>query len=168
MLFLIVLIFNMILPLEDSNKITIATKYRANCSNYICSNADMNFMNIRIIIPIFSLIAIMLLSFESFGQSPVNFKEREQARADSIRKVDRDLKKRQESKDKYRMNNAKDASKETKEKARELKRVERDASNASDQAKKALKDEKKAQRSRKKANDQAKKASEARDKSDRN
>jgi len=110
----------------------------------------------------------MLLSFESYGQASANLNEREQARADSIRKVDRDLNIRQESKDKYRMDNAKDESKETKAKAKKLKRIERDASDASNQAKKALNDEKKAQRLRKKANQQAIRASEARDKSDRN
>ena len=134
----------------------------------ICSNADLYFMKIRIIIPIFFLAVITLLSFESYAQNPVNLREREQVRADSIRKVDRDLRKQQESKDKNAMNDAKDARKETKGKAKELKRVERDASNASDQAKKALKDEKKAQRARKEANKQAKKALEAKDKSDRN
>ena len=125
-------------------------------------------MKIRIIIPIFCLIAISVLSSESYGQAPVNLKANEQTRADSIRRIDLDLKKQQESKDKYMMNDAKDASKETKEKARELKRVERDASNASNQAKKALKDEKKAQRARRAANQQAKKAMEAKYKSDRN
>jgi len=125
-------------------------------------------MKKRIIIPIFSLIAITLLSFESYGQATVNLKEREQVRADSIRSIDLDLKRLQESKDNYRMNDVKDASKETKEKARELKRIERDASDASRQSKRALKNEKKAQRSRKKADKQAKKALEARDKSDRN
>jgi hypothetical protein len=125
-------------------------------------------MKIRTIILIFSLSSIMLLSFESYGQASANLKESEQARADSIRKVDRDLNIRQESKDKYRMDNAKDESKETKAKAKKIKRIERDASDASNQAKKALKDEKKAQRLRKKANQQAIRASDARDKSDRN
>ena len=125
-------------------------------------------MKIRTIISLFSLSSAMLLSFESYGQTPANLKEREQAIADSIRKVDRDLNKRQESKDKYVMDNAKDESKETKAKAKKLKRIERDASDASNQAKKALNDEKKAQRLRKKANQQAIRASEARDKSDRN
>ena len=110
----------------------------------------------------------MLLSFESYGQDPVNLRDQEQARADSIRRINLDLKKRQESNDKYRISDAKDASKETKAKAKKLKRIERDASNASDQSKKALKDEKRAQRSRQRANSQAKKAMEARDKSDRN
>jgi hypothetical protein len=110
----------------------------------------------------------MLLSFESFGQAPAELKESELARTDSIRKAERNLMQKQESKDKYMMDNAKEESKETKAKAKQLKRIERDATNASDETKKALKDEKKAQRSRKKANQQAKRASEARDKSDRN
>jgi len=125
-------------------------------------------MKIRTIIPILFLFTGMLLSFVSYGQSPVNLKEREQARADSIRKLDQDLKQQQETKDKNRMDNAKDENKETRAKAKQSKRIERDASNASDATKKALKDERKAQRARKKANQQAKKASEARDKSDRN
>lgn len=125
-------------------------------------------MKIRTIIPIFSLITAVLLSFESFGQDPVDLKTREKARADSIRKIDQNLQNQQESKDKYMMDNAKDASKDTKAKAKEAKRVEQDATNASDQSKKALKQEKRAQRTRSKANQQAKKASDARDKSDNN
>jgi len=128
----------------------------------------MYFMRIRTIISMFSLLTATLLSIESYGQAPDNLKQRERARADSIRKIDQNLQQKQESKDKYRMDNAKDASKETKARAKQEKRVARDASDASDQSKKALKDEKKAQRSRKKADQQAKKASEARDKSDRN
>ena len=124
-------------------------------------------MKIRTIIPIFSLITAALLSFESYGQVPAGLKKREQARADSIRKIDQDLQ-QQESKDKYVIENAKDANKETKAKAKQIKRVERDAANASDETKKALREEKKAQRARKQANQQARKASEARDKSDKN
>ena len=125
-------------------------------------------MKIITIIPIFSFIAATLLSFESFGQDPLDLKTRENARADSIRRIDQNLQNQQQSKDKYRMDNAKDASKETKAKAKEAKRVGRDATDASDQSKKALKQEKKAQRTRSKANQQAKKASDARDKSDNN
>ena len=125
-------------------------------------------MKFRTIIPIFSLVTVILISLESFGQTPAELKESEQVSTDSIRKADRNLMQRQESKDKYMMDNAKDERKETKSKAKQIKRIERDASNASDETKKALKDEKKAQRSRKKANQQAKRASEARDKSDRN
>jgi hypothetical protein len=122
-------------------------------------------MKTRSIISIFSLITAMLLSFESFGQ---DFKTREQLRTDSIRKIDQKLQNQGESKDQYKMDNAKDASNDTKAKANEAKRVEKDATNASDQSKKALKQEKRAQRTRGKADQQAKKASEARDKSDNN
>jgi hypothetical protein len=122
-------------------------------------------MKIKTIISIFSLITATLLSFESFGQ---DLKTREQARTDSIRKIDQNLQNQQQSKDQYRMDNAKDASNDTKAKAKEAKRVEQDATNASDQSKKALKQEKRAQKSRSKADQQAKKASKARDKSDNN
>jgi hypothetical protein len=122
-------------------------------------------MKVRTIISIFSLITATLLSFESFGQ---DLKTREQARTDSIRKIDQNLQNQQQSKDQYRMDNAKDASNDTKAKAKEAKRVEQDATNASDQSKKALKQEKRAQKSRSKADQQAKKASKARDKSDNN
>lgn len=124
-------------------------------------------MKIRAIISTFSLLCATLLSFDSYAQDPVDFNKREQARADSIRKIDQNLQ-QQESKDKYRMDNAKDAKKETRAKSKQVNRVARDASDASNQSKKALKSEKKAQRSRKNANSQAKKASDARDKSDRN
>jgi hypothetical protein len=122
-------------------------------------------MKIRTVISIFSLITV---AFLSFGQDPFSLKARDQARADNIRKVDQNLQNQQESKDKSRMDNAKDASIDTKAKAKEAKRVEQDATNASDQSKKALKQEKRAQRTRSKANQQAKKASDARDKSDNN
>lgn len=125
-------------------------------------------MKIRTIISVFSLLTATLLSLESYGQDPVDLKRREEARTDSIRKIDQNLQQQQESKDKYRMDNAKDAKKEAKAKARQEKRVQRDATNASDQSKKALRAERRAQRSRKNANQQSKKASEARDKSDRN
>jgi len=125
-------------------------------------------MKIRTIIPVFSLIAATLLSFESFGQDPLDLKTRENARADSIRRIDQNLQNQQQSKDKYKMDNAKDASNDAKAKAKEAKRVEQDATNASDQSKKALKQEKRAQRTRGKADKQAKKASDARDKSDKN
>lgn len=157
----------MVYPLEDLKKSTVATKSIVSVLIYICSHADVYIMRIKIIVPIFFLAAITLLSFESYGQEPADLRKSEQARVDSIRKVDRDLKK-QASDDKDRMNDAKDASKELKEKAKESKRIQRDASDASDQAKKSLKDEKRAQRLRKKANQQAKRATEARDKSDRN
>lgn len=120
------------------------------------------FMKIRTIISIFSLITGMLLSVESFGQ---DFKTREQARADSIRQIDQKLQNQDKSKDQYKMDNAKDASNDTKAKSNEAKRVEKDATNASNQSKKALKQEKRAQRTRSKADQQAKKASDARDKS---
>jgi hypothetical protein len=125
-------------------------------------------MKIRTIISVCSLVTATLLTFESYGQNPIDLKKREQARSDSIRKIDQNLQQQDESKNKYRMDNAKDASEETKAEAKQEKRVERDASNASYQSKKALKKEKKAQRSRKQADKQSKKASEARDKSNSN
>jgi len=110
----------------------------------------------------------MFLSIESSGQDPLDLKTRENAREDSIRKIDQNLQNQQESKDKYKMDNAKDASNDTKAKAKEAKRLEKDATNASDQSKKALRQEKKAQRTRANADEQAKKASTARDKSNSN
>lgn len=132
---------------------------------HVCSYADVNYMRIRKIIPIISLITATFLSFISYGQDPVRA---DKARADSTLKMDRDLQRQQEAKDKTRIDNAKDASTDTKGKADEAKRIEKDASDASNQSKKALKEEKKAQRARHKADKQAKRAEDARVKSEKN
>ena len=118
-------------------------------------------MKTRIIISIFSLITATLISYESYGQDPVDLNRIENAPADTIQKIDQNLHKKM-------MDDAKVVSDEAEEKAKEAKRIEQDASDAAEQSRKALKEEKKAQRARDKANMQAKKAAKAREKSDRN
>lgn len=132
---------------------------------HVCSYADANYMKIRKFIPIISLITATFLSFVSYGQDPVRS---DKARADTTLRMERDMQRQQEAKDKTRMDKAKDASIDTKEKADEAKRIGKEASDASNQSKKALKDEKKAQRARERANKQAKRAEAARVKSDKN
>jgi hypothetical protein len=73
---------------------------------------DANFMKIRTTISIFFLLVATLLSLKSYGQDPVNLKTSEQARADSIRMVDQEMQ-RQGTRDKYRMDNAKNANRES-------------------------------------------------------
>lgn len=120
-------------------------------------------MKLRKIISVFSIIAATLVSFESYGQDSTDINKINRAQADSIQKKNQDMQYH-----KNVMDNAKEASDESKSKAKEAKRVEKDATDASDQSKKALKEEKKAQRAREKANRQAKKAAQAREKSDKN
>lgn len=125
-------------------------------------------MNIKTIFSLFSLLIITLIAVNSYGQDPVNMQNKEKARGDSLQKMNDYLNKNQETRDAYRMDNAKEAKKVSKAKSKRVQQIENDADNASDQSKKALRAEKKAQSSRKKANQQARKASDARDKSDRN
>lgn len=76
--------------------------------------------------------------------------------------------KQQQADDKERLDNAKEARKETKSDAKITQQVNRDAMKASKESKKAYRSEKQAQKSRSSATKQAKKAADARDKSDSN
>lgn len=74
----------------------------------------------------------------------------------------------QSRKDENRMADAKHDRKQTKAKAKNAQRIEREANDAARQSKSALRAERKAQKSRKLADKLAKRASDARDKSDKN
>jgi len=118
-------------------------------------------MKIKVFISILSIITAILISFTSYGQDPIDLNRIENVSEDTIQKIDQGLHKKM-------MDDAKVASDEAEEKAREAKRIEQDASEAAEQSKKALREEKKAQRARERANNQAKKAVKAREKSDQN
>lgn len=134
---------------------------------YICPSLmkDNNFMNLKTIILTLTLGALSLCTYNIYGQDHTRT---EHNSMDSIQKANKKMQEQQKAKDERTMENAKDASKETKARAKEARRVEQDASDASSESKKALKTEKKAQKARKNADEQAKKAVEAREKSDNN
>jgi hypothetical protein len=114
------------------------------------------------------LSALSLFSYELYGQERTEMSKQERDRLDSLQKVDIQVQEQQKADDKNAMDDAKSATIQTKAKAKEAQRVERDANAASVESKKALKMEKNAQKARKNADQQSQKASEARDKSDKN
>lgn len=110
-----------------------------------------------------------LFTYELYGQEqPSEMSKSEQNRMDSLKKVDAKIQQQQNAADEKTINDAKEASKETKANAKEAKRIEQDANNASNESRKALKSEKKAQKARKNADKQATKAEDARQKSNNN
>jgi hypothetical protein len=115
-----------------------------------------------------TLSALSLFAYNLYGQERTEMSKLERDRMDSLQKVDLKVQEQQKAEDKVAIDNAKNASIETKAKAKEAQRVEREASAASNESRKALKMEKNAQKARKNADQQSQKASEARDKSDKN
>lgn len=99
----------------------------------------------------------LLLSNKSFAQSTGSNTSDSLA----IRKIEKEN-------DSNRIASAKEARRETKAKAKEAKRIQRDADDAAKQSKEALKAEERAQQSRKDADAQSKKALDARAKSNEN
>ena len=124
-------------------------------------------MKLRSSILTITLSAMSLCTFQLYGQTGEVSKS-EQHRADSLANQKKEMAQEQKAIDEVKMDNVKDASKETKKIAKEAQRVEREASAASRESKNALKAEKKAQKSRKAADKQAQKAEDARVKSDKN
>lgn len=105
--------------------------------------------------------AVSLLTYSLYGQIG-------SSASNDTTQVTREELKQQKASDKARMDDAKDARKETRSDAKVTQQVNRDAMNASRESKKAYRNEKQAQKSRKNADKQAKKASDARLKSDNN
>jgi hypothetical protein len=115
-----------------------------------------------------TLSTLSLFAYYLYGQDRTEMSKLERDRMDSLQKVDLKVQEQQIAEDKNAIDNAKNASIQTKAKAKEAQRVERDASAASSESKKALKMELNAQKARKNADQQSQKASDARDKSDKN
>jgi hypothetical protein len=99
-----------------------------------------------------------------FAQSSAELTQAENYRIDSLKRLyDADeLRTQQVKEDDQHLSNLKSEKSDTKEKAREARRVERDASDAARESRTAYRSEKKAQKARKQADKQAKKASKAR------
>ena len=92
----------------------------------------------------------------------------EMSKSDSLTMYKKEVVQTQKKNDTDRMNSVTNARTETKEKAKEAKRIEQEANAAAQEAKNALKAEKRAQKARKYADAQSQKASKARVKSNEN
>jgi hypothetical protein len=111
---------------------------------------------------LFTFSVVLIFTYPLFGQV------RNSGKQDSSQNITQDDLKGQQSIDKERMDNAKDAKKQTKANSKRTQQVNRDAMDASRESSKAYRDEKKAQKARAKATKQNDKAVDARNKSDRN
>jgi hypothetical protein len=125
-------------------------------------------MKYKTLILTFTVIATSFITGNVQGQNPHDTTKTKIERKDSIDTAAKIEAKVQETKDENAIARAKADRKETKAKAKNASRIERDADNAAKESKYALRSERKAQKSRKQANDQAEKASKAREKSDNN
>lgn len=92
--------------------------------------------------------ASSLFTYELYAQDNNRAAKREQNRKNSLQRVDQKLQDQQRLDDKNTMDDAKNASFQSKAKAKEAQRIEKDANNASIQSKRALKMEKNAQKAR--------------------
>jgi hypothetical protein len=130
---------------------------------------EKNTMKISTIIYSLTLGGTLLFASQLKAQERTQMSKTEDERIDSLQTVYRsDQKKTQETKDQENLSTLKDERADTRSKAKEAQRVERDANNAAYESKNAYKAERKAQKSRRKADAQAKKAARARDKSNNN
>lgn len=104
----------------------------------------------------------------AFAQSSGDTTQSEYEKEDSVETVTRKEAQTQNAKDQNRMEDAKFDRKQTKAKAENAQRIEKDAKDAARESRFALRAERRAQKSRKEANRQAEKAAEAREKSNNN
>lgn len=105
--------------------------------------------------------AVSLLTYNLYGQIG-------SSNSNDTTQTAREELKQHQAADKARMDDAKDARRDTRSDAKVTQQVNKDAMNASRESKKAYRNEKQAQKSRKNADKQAKKAADAREKSDSN
>jgi hypothetical protein len=125
-------------------------------------------MKYKTFILTFTVIAASLITSNVHSQNPRDTIKVEAQRKDSIDAAMKTEARVQETKDENTIARAKADRKETKAKANNARRIERDAENAAKESEHALRSERKAQKSRRQANEQAEKASKAREKSDKN
>lgn len=117
-----------------------------------------------------AVVLTLLLGSALFGANVTVAQEHSDSilsRADSIQAT-METREAQEVKDRESISDLKQERAETKLKAKEARRIEREANDAATESRDAYRSEKKAQKARKSADAQAKKASKARDKSDEN
>lgn len=125
-------------------------------------------MKYRTILFTFAVSGFLFLSIEMYGQNRNEMSKHEIARMDSVESATLKAERVQNTKDQNRMADFKQDRRQTKAKAKDAQRIERDANAAARESRNALRSERKAQKLRNAANRQAKKASKARDKSDNN
>jgi hypothetical protein len=122
-------------------------------------------MKYKNIIFTFAFGIFSVLACNVYGQD-VNTQQR--ATRDSLETVSYHEMQAQNTKDKTRMADAKFDRKQTKAKAKEAQRIERDANDAAKESKYAVRSERRAQKSRRQADKQSEKATKARNKSNSN
>lgn len=113
-------------------------------------------------------VAASMFTSHAFAQSSGDMTQTERDTKDSTETVTLRQAQEQSTKDRNRMADAKLDRKETKAKAEDAQRIEKDANDAARESRYALRAERRAQKSRKQADKQAAKASEARIKSNKN
>lgn len=131
-----------------------------------CSNVGHNFMRLKALISTFALGGFLFFTHHAVAQeqSVTNTENQDQ---DSARNAN-ERQAEQVEQDAESMKDLKQERAQTRTKAKEARRLERDANDAAVESRNAYRTEKKAQRTRKSADAQAKKARKARDKSDEN
>jgi hypothetical protein len=112
--------------------------------------------------------AASLFTTHAFAQSSGDTTQAERDKKDSVETVALKEAQTQSTNDKNRMAEAKLDRKQTKAKAEDAQRIEKDANDAARQSRYAVRAERKAQKSRKQATKQAQKAAQAREKSNNN
>lgn len=114
---------------------------------------------------IFLVITVFVVSLSTYNLSGQTGYSGEQ---DTTQNMTQDEMNKQNADDQERIDNARDAKKETKAASKKTQQINRDAMDASRETSKAYREEKKAQKARNNATKQAKKAEDARRKSDSN
>ena len=113
-------------------------------------------------------VAASMFTSHSFAQSSGEITQTEPDKKDSAEMVILRAEQEQNTKDRNRIADAKLERKQTKAKAEDAQRIEKDANDAARESRYALRAERRAQKSRKQADKQAEKAAEARVKSNNN
>jgi hypothetical protein len=125
-------------------------------------------MKYRTMVITMAIGAAFVFTSHASAQSTGDMTQAERDQKDSLETVTLMEAQTQNTKDKNRMAEAKLDRKQTKAKAQNAQRIERDANDAARESRYAVRAERKAQKSRKQATKQAKKAADARNKSNNN